>query len=95
MRITYCDRSSDIAVVQLLLKQLMNNPVMQMSLFTMPYEWSPVTLRELIGTTNQVGCGRKERGGRDNARKKIERDLGAARFLRFNIQKCTLSSYCE
>lgn len=56
----------------------MNNPVMQMSLFTMPYEWSPATLRELIGTTNQVGRRRKERAGRDNAGKKIERNLGAA-----------------
>lgn len=55
----------------------MNNPVMQMSLFTMPYEWSSATLRELIGTTNQVGRGRK-RAGRDNAGKKIERNLGAA-----------------
>lgn len=36
-------------------KQLMNNPAMQMSLFTMPYKWSPATLHELIGTTNQVG----------------------------------------
>lgn len=38
----------------------MNNPVMQMSLFTMPYEQSPATLRELIGTTNQVGREEKD-----------------------------------
>jgi len=81
-------------VVQLLLKQLMNNTVMQMSLFTMPYKWSPATLRELIGTTNQVGRGRRERAERDNVRKKIEQNLGKL-GLHFNIQKCTLSSYCE
>jgi len=52
-----------------------------MSLFTMLYEWLPATLRELIGTTNQVGRGRKERAVRDNVRKKIERNLGAAGSL--------------
>lgn len=61
----------------------MNNPAMQMSLFTMPCKWSPATLRELIETTNQVGMyGRKMVKQRKTRRNKtLEEDKMELRCL--------------
>lgn len=61
----------------------MNNPAMQMSLFTMPHKWSPATLHELIGTTNQVSNIR-EKSAQGRARENktlVEEDRTELRCL--------------